>query len=76
MSAKARTRSHRRDRRKAKQSRWTRDGKTNMGRRIGHGNIGSGGPASMHLQAHALDERLEASGEGLKVKLEELTRKR
>lgn len=32
-----RTKAHRRDRRRAKASNWTRQGKCNMGKRIGHG---------------------------------------
>lgn len=32
-----RSKGHRRDRRRAKASNWTRQGKCNMGKRIGHG---------------------------------------
>lgn len=34
---RSRTKAHRRDRRRAKASDWTRPGKCNMGSRVGHG---------------------------------------
>jgi len=48
MNSKTRVQHHRRDRRKAKQSEYAREGKTNFSH-VGHGNIGLGGPSPLHL---------------------------
>lgn len=54
-SKRKRTKAHRRDRRKAKASRWKRQGKTAMNAKVGHGPSGSsGGPGRVRCGFAAL----------------------
>lgn len=70
-----RRRAHRRDRRKAKQSGYTRMPKTNMGVRIGHGSHGFGGPSGIVRGVKKTARRVEGGSvvlDPLKVSLGEI----
>lgn len=69
-SKKKRTVEHRRDRRKAKASKWARQGKTNMSGKVAHGPTGSpGAPREVRTTGKFPEPPPEKPRLGLKVRL-------
>jgi hypothetical protein len=69
-SKKKRSLEHRRDRRKAKASKWKRQGKANMNAKVGHGPSGSpGGPHEVRTPNPMPAPPPAAPRPGLKVRL-------